>query len=301
MKARRVLITGGTGLLGQALLEAAPAGWEISAAYHQTQPPSEWQGRFFPLELCDPASVDRLFRQVEPEVVIHAASVGSVDEAEQHPERVHQVNVGGTRQVGEACRRTGAFLITLSSNAVFDGRHPPYSENSPTLALNQYGRFKIEAEEWVKRSGLSYLIIRPILLYGWPLPGGRSNVVTRWLNSLEKGQSVEVAEDIYSMPLLAANGAEAIWTAVKRRCQGIVHLAGPDRIALVDFARRTARAFGCTEERVVPVHSSRLGLAAVRPKDTSFVITRMQSELGIRPLGVEEGLACMVRCRAAVC
>ena len=299
-KSPQILITGGTGLLGKTLFETAPADWNVTATHHKSLPPSEWRNRFLPMELCDPVSVDEVFRRTRPEIVIHTASVGSVDEAELHPERVRQVNVEGARRVGEACQRARSFLITISSNAVFDGNLPPYSEGSPTRAMSRYGRFKIEIEEWAKQSGLDHLIVRPILIYGWPLPGGRGNAVTRWLEDMERGKPVRVAADITSMPLLAADCAKAIWKAAQQKLQGILHLAGPDRISLAEFARLTARTFGCAESLVLPVPSSQLGLAAERPKDTSFVTRRMQSELGLRTLNAAEGLAFMLRCRTAV-
>lgn len=296
----RVLITGGTGLLGKALLETAPAGLEVDAAFHQNPPPFPWHGRFHPLEICDEASVNGLMKKVEPHVVIHAASIGSVDEAQRDPLQVKQVNVGGTRNLVQACRLSGSFLVLVSSNAVFDGTLPPYAEDSPLRAANRYGEIKIEAEAVLRESGIAGLIVRPILMYGWPFPNGRDNVVTRWLSHLEREETVEVAQDITSMPLSALDCAQTIWAGIGAHCTGIVHVAGADRVSLVTFAKETARVFGCDERLIVPVPSSRLRGLAPRPRDTSFVTTRMQRELGIRPLGIREGLTLMQRSRALV-
>jgi len=295
-----VLITGGTGLLGKALLETQPVDKEAIATYHQHLPPPEWRGQFHPLDVRDEASVTRLVRSVQPQVVIHAASIGSVDEAERNPLGVAQVNVQGVQAVGRACRQAGAFLIYISSNAVFDGSNPPYGEEAPVKAANRYGRLKIEAETWIRESGISHLILRPILMYGWPLPGGRENAVTRWLYEMERKNTIEVAQDITSMPLFAANCAQAIWAAVKQRLRGILHVAGKDRVSLVDFARQTARIFGCNEDLVIPVPSQRFVTLAPRPRDTSFTTTRMEQELGVRPMGLAEGLTLMQRTRSLV-
>lgn len=300
MSLRRMLITGGTGLLGKHLLETAPAGWTVFATSHHRPPPDEWLDRFLPLELCDAASIQQVFESVRPSVVIHTASIGSVDEAECHPELAHAVNVEGTQVIGNACVKYGSRLVFISSNAVFDGRHPPYDEAAPLQAVNRYGVLKIEAERWIRQDGPPHaLVIRPLLLYGWPLPGGRDNTVTRWLRQLEAGRSVEAAEDIYSMPLYAENCSQAIWAAVRQRRTGTYHVAGADHLSLLAFARLTARAFGYDERRVAGVTSARLGMAARRPTDTSFVTVKMERELGVRPLGVAEGLAIMQERRAA--
>jgi len=296
--APRVLIAGGTGLLGQALLTTPPPGWDPRATFYERQPAIEWRSRFHQMDVCDERGVRDVFDAVRPDVVIHAASIGSVDVAEREPHAVRRVNVGGVEVVMRACERVGARLVFISSNAVFDGRHPPYDERAPRSAANQYGRFKIEAEELLESSGLPHVIVRPILMYGWPIAGGRTNAVTRWLDEFEAGRSVTVADDIFSMPLPATSCAEAIWAAVRLDRRGIFHVAGADRVTLADFARESARVFGKSEQLVVPVPSTHFTSLAPRPSDTSFLTTKMVCDLGVRPVGIREGLVDMWRTRA---
>lgn len=293
----RVLITGGTGLLGKALLETLPASAEATATYRQHPPPISQRFRFIPLDVRDPSSVRQVVEEVRPDFVVHAASIGEVDEAERNPQRVWEVNVRGTQRIAEASRAIDAFLLYVSSNAVFDGKNPPYSEEVPPRPANRYGAFKREAELSVLRSGADCLVLRPILMYGWPWPAGRGNVVTRWLYAMETGQPVQVAQGIFSMPLFAAQCAQVIWACLAKRMRGVLHVAGRDRLSLVEFARTVSRVFGLDEQLVVPVPSARLPMLAPRPPDTSFVTARMESELGIQPTGVEEGLRAMRQSR----
>jgi dTDP-4-dehydrorhamnose reductase len=291
-------MTGGTGLLGAALLETAPDGVDVLATAHRNRPPLVWHDRFYEMDVRDAAVVDRVMETVRPEIVIHAASIGGVEEAERHPELVAEVNVRGTQHVAQACASVGASLVFISSNAVFDGSQAPYAEEAPLRAVNRYGAFKIEAEAWIRtRCRVPYAIIRPILMYGWPLPGGRQNVVTRWLADLEQGRPIEVDGDLYSKPLLAINGAEAIWACVMGRRSGIYHVAGADRLSLLEFARQTARVFECDDRLVRPASERFLSQFASRPRDTSYVTTKMERELGVRPIGTLEGLVIMRRSR----
>lgn len=297
---RRVLITGGTGLLGQALLSTAPAGCPVLATYYANQPPPEWRSRFERLDVRDADRALSIVTDFRPAVVVHAASIGSVDDAERDPDGVRQTNIGGLQAVARACDRVGALLVFVSSNAVFDGMHPPYAEDAPRRAVNRYGAIKIDAEEWLESSGVPHVLIRPILMYGWPLTGGRGNVVTRWLTEFEAGRLVEVAEDIVTMPLLATNAAEAIWAAIRLDRRGFYHVAGRDRVPLVEFARATADVFGHRRDLVVPVKSASFATLAPRPLDTSFVTTRMEQDLGVRPIGIHEGLLEMQRTRVVL-
>ena len=298
MAKHRVLITGGTGLLGQSLLERVPAGVEPIGFYHRLLPPKEWREQFRQVDVLRESVLLDSVNELKPRTVIHAASVGGVDEAERDPESVRLVNVEGTRNLLRACERTGANLIFISSNAVFDGSSPPYSENSPLRAANRYGQIKIEAERLVRSSCVPHLIVRPILMYGWPLKGGRGNAVTRWLEKLEKGEPVEVAEDIISMPLWVGDCSRTIWEGTLKERRGIVHAAGADRVNLAQFAREVCSVFGCNPELIHPVQSKELAGLAPRPPDTSFQIERMRREFGIQPLGLRQGLTLMRQSRA---
>ncbi len=301
MKPAPVLITGATGLLGKYLFEAAPPGVQLSGTFHRLTPPPELKSCCFPLDLSsDETVISRLLDQLRPEWVLHTAGVGAVDEAEKNPGPVRRVNVDGTRAIAGWCRRNGAALIAISSNAVFNGENPPYAEDSPRDPINEYGRIKLEAEDAVRASGCRHLIVRPILLYGWPWPGGRQNVVTRWLQAMESAQPVQVDREIHSMPLYARDCAEAIWAAAERETSGTLHLAGPEKIALVEFARAVARQFGHSENLVEPIAASQVNVLAPRPKDTSFITRRLSEELALRPRDVLHGLADMQEQRARV-
>lgn len=301
MPEQTVLITGGTGLLGKALLETVPAGVQAFATHHHHPPPIAWQERFLPLDLRQEASVERLFDTVKPDAVIHAASIGEVDEAQRNPSLVRAVNVEGTGAVLKACRQWKVDLIFISSNAVFDGTSPPYSEDAPRKSVNRYGQIKIEAERLLSSGGVPHLIVRPILMYGWPLEGGRGNVVTRWLNALEKSEPVEVAEEIVSTPLWVGDCARTVWTGLLRQKRGIVHVGGPDRVTMVQFAREVCRCFGHDDRRIHSVSSRAFPHLAPRPRDTSFDLTRLRQDFGIEPAGIREGLARMRQQQAATC
>ena len=301
MTRQRVLITGGTGLLGKTLMEGVPAGVEAVATRHRLAEPEGWRDRFRPLDIRQAAAVERLLQEVRPATVIHTASIGGVEEAERDPDSARLVNVEGTKHLLRACEKTGAALIFISSNAVFDGSAPPYREEAPLRAVNRYGQIKIEAETAVGSSNVPHLIVRPILMYGWPLAGGRPNAVTRWLKDLQEGKPVKAAQDIISMPLWVGDCARAIWQGVLDQRRGIVHLAGADRVSLARFAEEVCSTFGYDPGLVRPVQSKELAGLAPRPRDTSFTTERMRDEFGIEPAGIREGLALMRERRAVPC
>ena len=287
----KILITGGTGLLGTALLQSGrSSNFEITATYCRSQCPVLSSITFARLDVSDSDNVMRLFDQVQPEVVIHAASIGSVDYAEQHRDETWAVNVDGTRNIAEACRRYGARLVFISSNAVFDGERPFYSEEDAVCPINYYGELKVEGERVVQTLVEDPAIVRPILMYGWPNVGQRGNMVTFWLEKFEQGELVHAVNDVWSKPLQVENCAMVCWEVILQGGKGIYHVAGADHVSLYEYAIHVANSFGADPDLVKSVSSSFFPQLVTRPIDTSFMTDKMESVLGVQPIGLIEGL-----------
>lgn len=290
-KVKRVLITGGTGLLGIAIQRSVPVGIQIFTIYYPER--SLPIPLLFPTraaDVSDRTQMQSVFEWAKPDVVVHTAAIGSVDFAEKNQEKTRKVNVGGTEAVTALCETFKSRLIYISSNAVFDGRNPFYSETAPVNPINYYGKLKVEAENVVRDSNIPWAIVRPILMYGWPYPGERINPVVWWTHSLAEGMPIKVVDNVFSKPLPAWSCAEIVWALVRQNCTGTYHAAGSDHVSLYQFSLLTAEVFGLDANLITPVPDSYFPEIAHRPQDTSFDTTKMESELFVKPIGVREGL-----------
>lgn len=297
---KRVLITGATGLLGVAIQQSAPSDIQVFSIYYPERSlPVPLPFPVLAANVTDRMQMQSVFEWAKPDVVIHTAAIGSVDFAERNRELTRKVNVGGADVVAELCQIFKARLIYISSNAVFDGRNPFYSESSPVNPINYYGKLKVEAENVVRESSITWTIVRPILMYGWPYHGERDNPVVWWVRSLEDGNPIKVVDNVFSKPLPAWSCAEAIWAIAKQNRSDIYHIAGRDHISLYQFALLTAEIFGLDDSLITPVPDSYFPEIVPRPQDTSFNTTKMETELGVKPVGVKEGLARMKAERTA--
>ncbi|MHC4618396.1 MAG: SDR family oxidoreductase [Planctomycetota bacterium] len=284
----RILITGGTGLLGKSLVETAPPEHEIETTWYTNY--TDIGLPTHQLNVGDPSQASYVFSGVRPEVVIHCAANGSVDYAEQNYQMAHMTNVGGTANIMKSARDHGAKVIYISSNAVFDGREPPYEENNPRRPVNAYGSIKKQAEDTV-RAGLHWVIVRPFLLYGWPYPGGRQNWATIIADRLSQGKPLKLVNDVVWMPTYALDCAAAVWQLIDSDNE-IYHVAGEDRITLYDFGLKVAEVFGLDAGLLEPVESDYFKAMARRPKDTTYLLSKING-LGIKLNGVGEGLKLM--------
>jgi len=299
--ARRVLITGGTGLLGVALQRSAPKDIQgFSIYFPERSLPLPLPFPVLAADVSDRVKMQGVFEWAKPDVVIHTAAIGSVDFAEKNREETKKINVGGTEVVVELCQIYQSRLIYVSSNAVFDGRTPFYAETAPVNPINYYGQLKVDAENLVRKSSISWAIARPILMYGWPYPGERDNPVVWWVRSLENGQPIKVVDNVFSKPLPAWSCAEVIWALMQQKRTGICHVAGRDHISLYQFALLTAAVFGLDAGLITPVPDAYFPEIAPRPQDTSFDTTKMETELGVETVGVRDGLLKMKAERPAI-
>jgi dTDP-4-dehydrorhamnose reductase len=287
----RILITGITGLLGGSLYNTARIEHKLCGLYY---PERDLQVAFdvpvFPVNITEKEMMTRIIKDFKPDVIIHTAGVGNVDYAEQNKEDTHGINIGGTRTVIDLCEQNNIRLIYISSNAVFNGNDPLYSETDSISPINYYGKLKVEAEELVRSSKTDWAIVRPILMYGWPYPGERSNHVVSWVSTLRSCKPIKVVDNVYSKPLYSYSCAEVIWAIIDQKKKGLYHVAGLDHISLYEFALLTANVFQLDEKLITPVPDTYFPELAPRPRDTSFNTEKMERELGLRPMSVREGL-----------
>lgn len=271
----RILLTGASGHLGSYLLR------ELSRTDHSVV---AWSGsttgnlfgcRLRPIRLEDPADVASAFREARPDVAIHAAAIGSIAACYSNPALAHRVNAVATGQLAELCSTSGARLVHVSTDLVFDGEQAPYTEQAATTPLSEYGRSKAAAERLVlDRAGC---VVRVSLLFG-PTLTGRPTFFDQQLAALRDRQPLRLFEDEWRTPLslvTAATGllqlAESEFPADSRTVSpGIVHLGGPERMSRMEMGLRLAESVGGDPAILIAAQRHSAAAPERRPRDTSL-------------------------------
>lgn len=283
-----VLFTGGTGLLGKYFFASTPTGFKSIGTFNTNQSKRK---DFYGLDITRKHEVFLLFTKLKPDIVVHAASIGSVDYCEAHKDEAKTINVNGTRNVLEATQEIGARLIFTSSNAVFNGKSSSYHEESDTDPLDYYGKTKVEGERIIQASDNPYVIVRLMTMYGWPPKGGRGNPVSWVIEELRKKRKINVVSDIYNNHLYAGHAASILWKIIKKNKKNqIYNIAGKDCVSRFELANAVADVFDLDKSYINPVESDFFKKIAPRPKNTCFDTSRMQTDLGIRPFSITLGL-----------
>ena len=286
-KSRKLIVTGGNGLLGSRVAAAGLDKFEVIATYNNN--PVKAGYRLVPLDITRKADVFRLIVDEGPDYVVHAAAMTDVDRCEDDRAEAMKINAGGTANVAEACKETGAKMVYISTDAVFDGRTGMYKEDDRTDPINYYGRTKLEGEKAVEKAGAEYIIARISVLYGWNVKN-RPNYVTWLLGELKDGRQVKVVTDQWNSPTFADNCAQILLRLLENGKSGTYHASGSERISRFDFAGKVAEIFGFDPSLMTPVRSSELKMKAKRPIDSSLNVDKITNDLGTKPSGIEESL-----------
>ena len=135
----KVLIFGGTGLLGSDIIRACIKDYDITGLNSKD------------INVTDMEAVYKKVKEVKPDCVINSAAITDVDKCEKNADMAYTVNALGPKNIAIACRDTGAKMMQISTDYVFDGtKNEPYIEFDKTNPVNTYGKTKLAGEEMVK-------------------------------------------------------------------------------------------------------------------------------------------------------
>ena len=246
----RVLISGGTGQLGRALLSTAPT-VECFAPGRQQ------------LNLTDFDALWAQVKQFAPDVIIHAAAMTDVDGCERDPEAAWRINALATQHMAASAHEVGARLVYLSTNFVFDGEaNEPYHEFAPARPISIYGASKLAGEVEVRALCPRHYVVRTAMVYD---ETGR-NFVNTMLRLAQTHDTLTVVNDQYGNPTYAHDLALAIWKLIEQPSYGTFHLTNQGSISWFDWAVEIFRLANI-DMRVEPILAADYPRAARPPRN----------------------------------
>jgi dTDP-4-dehydrorhamnose reductase len=271
-----ILVIGRAGQLALSLAERAAA-QEIPLAF-AGRPEAD---------LADPEGLRRIVRESGASIVINAAAYTAVDRAEDEPDAARAANAVAPGVLASAAKESGARLIHVSTDYVFDGTGDrPWREDDPVSPAGVYGRTKLEGEQAVREALPGHVIVRTAWVYS---PFG-ANFVKTMLNVARTRPELQVVEDQVGNPTSAldfADGLFAILSAWKRDPErglgATFHLAGTGSTSWANFAREIfalSRARGGPSAEVRGIASADWPAKAPRPLNS-----RLDSNLFARTFG----------------
>lgn len=273
MNKKKLLVTGASGMLGQALCAC------LESRGHDVIP--------MPKELLDVTNYEQVESQLyesKPDLVLHCAAYTNVDQAESEPELAFLINGYGTENLAVVCNKIGSPLLYISSDYVFDGKNTkPYTTWDPTCPLSVYGKSKLAGEEAIKRHLDNFYIVRTSWLYG---PFGRNFVDTIY-GKAEEGNPLRIVSDQVGSPTCTLTLSEMIADLIVTERWGIYHATDDGVTSWYEFAKEICAEF---DIKISPISTKDYPVPATRPSYSVLDKTTLISTIGREPQSWQESL-----------
>lgn len=269
----RVLVTGAKGQLGSDIVN------ELNSRKYETIGIDIEE-----MDITDPESVNKIVVKANPDVVIHCAAWTAVDAAEDRDNIsiVRSVNVEGTKNIANACKKLDCKMIYISTDYVFSGRGTdPWKPDCRNYApLNVYGQTKLEGELAVADALDKYFIVR----IAWVFGVNGSNFIKTMLNIGKKYDTVRVVNDQIGTPTYTYDLARLIADMAESENYGYYHATNEGGyISWYDFACEIFKQAGYNTN-VVPVTTEEYGISKAKRPFNSRLDKSKLLENGFEPL-----------------
>lgn len=223
MLKRKILVTGSNGTVGSYI----PFSFSHDALFLTTRKT---------LDITDKKTVNRIFENICPNVVIHLAAKTNVDECEKNSEEAYFVNAQGTQNIAEACSKYGATLVYVSTAAVFNGKKKYFTEKDQPDPVNIYGKTKLLGERIIQKLIKNHIIIRA----GWIIGGGsmEKKFISYILQQVNQGiEEIYVVNDKFGTLTYAKELAEYMQSLLDTHMYGVFHFGSTGVCSRYEIAK----------------------------------------------------------------
>ncbi|MDP4611164.1 MAG: SDR family oxidoreductase [Opitutales bacterium] len=289
----KILLTGATGLLGNAYAEAAiRRGHKVIALHHSQTPRVNGLHKTIQFDGSQTENLTQLCLEHWPDTIVNCAAISSPDAVDADPKLAEKVNVALPRLLAQISTHIGARLLHVSTDMVFDGHSDEaYRSTDMPFPTGLYGQTKLMAErEVLEHNPEDPVVLRIPILMG-NSPSGKRSVHEKLLAAINAGERPKLFCDEIRQPCSASNVAEVLLELTERRdLHGIFHWAGAETLSRFEMGQRILRHFGFPLDSVQSVCKNDDPDFANRPSNLTFNLHPIVSKLKTKPATFEEQL-----------
>lgn len=285
----KILITGGSGFLGQYLNIELSKSHEILTVYNKRKANC---GKFNSVsaDLNNRKLLEEIISSFKPDCVVHTAAVTSQNEIDTAGSKyVFSTNVKTVKNIAELCNKNNARLIYTSTDLVYAGyRGSMLKEESKLIPVSLYAESKLMGEVKIRETFDNFIILRTATLYGTALNGSLNHFYSVY-KSLKNGERVQLFTDQFRTPLYVNDAARMIGEICKKDIKGAtINFGGKERLSRAELGERLCDAAGFDKNLIdkIPLDDKP---DYPKVEDVSMNTDKLQS-YGINQMTVEEAL-----------
>jgi dTDP-4-dehydrorhamnose reductase len=282
----KYLVTGSAGLIGNQLVnDLEKSGEIVYSCYNNVKP---LYGIPIQLDLLDLEGIHKIFKKIQPDIVIHSAALTDVEKCEVEQKLANSINVRATEVIATEVENISSYLMYISTDYVFDGKKGLYKETDLTNPLSNYGITKLSGEKIIQDKTSRWSIIRTSTPFGKHY---FKKTFPVWVyENLKINKKINILENQFTSPTYVPNLSEMILEIIFHRLEGFFHLAGSTKISRFEFAKMIATKFDLNLSLLNPVKIDSMPWKAIRPIDSSLDISKINTVLKTKPYTINQSL-----------
>lgn len=286
---KKVLITGGSGLLGQFLNLTISNQCKL----HTTFKNNPGNCKDFPFSVVDILNEDELkelFENVKPDIVIHSAAITNpVQKENQTSKEYFDTNVNATKNIAILCEKYESKMIYISTDLVYAGYRGSFlKEDAKLIPASLYAETKLVGEMKVKESTDNYLILRTALLYGFGLNHSKCHFQNMYVD-LKNRKPIKLFTDQLRTPISLTDASLIIAQLVKMDLiNETINLGGTERVSRFEMGEMLCDLAGLDKNLLQKITMDEIPNFP-KVEDVSLNIDKLIS-LNLKPRSIEENI-----------
>lgn len=291
---KKVLITGGSGLLGQYLNLTFSKKFNIHTIYKRNQGNCK-EFASSKIDIQNKNELDKLFQEFQPDIVIHTAAITNpLPKENQSAKDYFNTNVIGTKNIASLCKNFNSKLIYISTDLVYAGYRDSFlKEDAKLIPASLYAETKLVGESKVKEFTDDYLILRTALLYGFGLNHSRCHFHFIY-DELRNSRPVKLLSDQFRTPISLNDASNIITNLAEIDIKTeIINLGGLERVSRYELGEMLCSVAGLDKNLLQKITMNDIPKLP-KVEDVSLNTEKLNS-LGLKPGTIEENIQNIIR------
>lgn len=286
----KIMITGGSGLLGQYLNIVLSKNNDILTIYNEHAGNCQ-SFNSVKSDITNIEQTNKIFESFQPDIIVHTAAISRPELCDALPEKiVNDVNIHSTLNLAQLCEMNGAKLIFTSTDLIYDGDSGGMMKETDTPnPISKYAETKVESEKGIKKIFDNYIILRTSLLYGLGLNGSMNNFHAMY-NNFIAGKPSKLFYDQYRTPLSLFDAARIISMLCRLDIKdATLNFGGAERVSRVELGEMLCDIAGFDRSLIDPV--SMQDVPALHKVADVSMDTSLLKSLGINQSTIGDSIA----------
>lgn len=248
---KKILIFGGSGLLGLNFIRKYKQNYEILATYYSNKPSIFKRDdiKFVKLNITDPISKIILkLKTFKPDYVFNFSGISEINVCEKNKKLCKEVIYFGLKKISKIAKNFNTPVLHISTDSVYNVTNKLNSETSSLSGQNYYSKLKIKCEQYILNNHKEYIIIRT-RFFGFSIT--KKNFFEKILQSAKKNKKLYCYKNVYSTPVSVHNLSDIIMKLVDNNVRGVFNVSSDKKISRYAFAKKVCKVFNIKNNIII--------------------------------------------------